>query len=59
MIGANSLNGVGLDSYGDFYRPFRSLEAVTRTGPQRVTNTAHNIFLDVTTGAGLFEDPAI
>lgn len=54
MLGANLLNGVGLDSYGDFYRPFRSLEAVTRTGPQRVTNTAHNIFLDVATGAGLF-----
>jgi O-antigen ligase len=53
MLTANPLNGVGIDSYGDYYRQYRSLEAVTRTGPQRVTNTAHNIFLDVFTGAGL------
>lgn len=44
--------GVGIDSYGDYYRQFRDLEAVLRTGPQRVTNTAHNIFLDISSGAG-------
>jgi O-antigen ligase len=49
----NPLFGVGIDSYGDFYREFRDVEAVERTGPQRVTNTAHNIFLDVSSGAGL------
>ena len=54
MLIANPLNGVGLDSYGDYYREFRSLEAVTRTGPQRVTNTAHNIFIDVSVNAGFF-----
>jgi len=53
MLTANPLNGVGIDSYGDYYRQYRSLEAVTRTGPQRVTNTAHNVFLDIFTGAGL------
>ena len=53
MLIFNPLNGIGIDSYGDFYREFRSLEAVTRTGPQRVTNTAHNIFLDVFSGSGL------
>jgi hypothetical protein len=53
MLRANPLNGVGLDSYGDFYRQYRDLEAVTRTGPQRVTNTAHNIFLDIFAGAGV------
>jgi hypothetical protein len=53
MLISNPLNGIGMDSYGDFYREYRSLEAVTRTGPQRVTNTAHNIFLDVFSGAGL------
>jgi O-antigen ligase len=53
MIVANPLNGIGIDSYGDFYREYRNAEAVLRTGPQRVTNTAHNIFLDVTSGSGL------
>lgn len=53
MLRANPLNGVGLDSYGDFYRQYRDLEAVTRTGQQRVTNTAHNIFLDIFAGAGV------
>ena len=53
MVISNPLNGVGLDSYGDFYREYRTLEATTRTGPQRVTNTAHNIFLDVFAGSGL------
>lgn len=48
------LNGVGIDSYGDYYEEFRSKIAVDRTGPQRVTNTAHNIFLDVSSGSGLF-----
>ena len=54
MLIANPINGVGIDSYGDYYREYRTLEAVTRTGPQRVTNTAHNIFLDIFSGAGIF-----
>jgi O-antigen ligase len=52
MLFQNPLNGVGIDSYGDYYRTYRDIEAVTRTGPQRVTNTAHNIFLDVASGSG-------
>jgi hypothetical protein len=54
MTKENWLNGVGVDSYGDFYEQYRDLAAVERTGPQRVTNTAHNIFLDVSSGAGIF-----
>jgi O-antigen ligase len=54
MLIANPLSGIGIDSYGDFYREYRTIEAVVRTGPQRVTNTAHNIFLDVFSGAGVF-----
>jgi hypothetical protein len=49
----NWLSGVGIDSYGDFYEQYRDVAAVTRTGPQRVSNTAHNIFLDVSSGAGI------
>lgn len=54
MIRYNVVSGIGIDSYGDFYREYRSNEAVIRTGPQRVSNTAHNIFLDITSGAGVF-----
>ena len=53
MTQENWLDGVGIDSYGDYYAQYRDLEAVVRTGPQRVTNTAHNIFLDVSSGAGV------
>lgn len=49
----NWVNGVGLDSYGDYYEQYRDMDAVFRTGPQRVTNTAHNIFLDVASGSGM------
>jgi hypothetical protein len=53
MTQKNWFDGVGIDSYGDYYEQYRDLEAVVRTGPQRVTNTAHNIFLDVSSGAGV------
>jgi O-antigen ligase len=48
----NPFLGVGIDSYGDYYRGYRDVVAVERTGPQRVTNTAHNIFLDIASGSG-------
>jgi len=54
MLLANPIFGLGMDSYGDFYREFRSDLAVTRTGPGRVSNTAHNIFLDWGSGGGFF-----
>lgn len=49
----NPLFGVGVDSYGDFYRQYRDLLAVERTGPGRISNTAHNVFLDVLSGSGV------
>lgn len=45
-LGSNLLTGLGFDNFGNFYRFFRDDSAVARTGPQRVTDTAHNIFLD-------------
>lgn len=45
--------GVGADSYGDYYTEFRSLQATLRTGPERISNTAHNILLDLGSGYGL------
>jgi len=53
MLRDNLFTGVGMDSYGDFYREYRDVLAADRTGPQRVANTAHNVFLDVFTGGGL------
>jgi O-antigen ligase len=53
MVSSDPINGIGIDSFGDHYREFRTLDAVIRTGPQRVTNTAHNVLLDISTGAGV------
>ena len=48
----NPLFGVGLDSYGDWYREVRGEIATLRTIPDRITNTAHNIYLDISASGG-------
>ena len=45
--------GIGLDSYGDWYREVRGSISTLRTGPERTANTAHNIFLDLSSNGGL------
>jgi hypothetical protein len=40
-------NGVGMDSYGDWYRSLRDESALIMPGPSTVTNAAHNVNLDV------------
>jgi hypothetical protein len=49
----NLINGVGIDLYGFYYKQYRDIEAVTRTGPERVSNTAHNVIVDISSGAGI------
>ena len=44
--------GVGLDSYGDWYRQERGEISTLRTGPERISNSAHNIFLDISSNGG-------
>ena len=44
--------GVGLDSYGDWYRRARTLEATVRRGPDITTNSAHNVLLDLSSNGG-------
>jgi hypothetical protein len=44
--------GVGLDSYGDWYRTLRGEISTLRTGPDRTANSAHNIFLDISSNGG-------
>lgn len=53
MTLANPVFGVGIDSYGDWYRFFRGSISTLRTGPDRTSNSAHNIFLDISSGGGL------
>jgi len=48
----NPVFGVGLDSYGDWYRELRGEVATLRTVPDRITNTAHNIYLDISASGG-------
>ena len=52
MVSENPLFGVGLDSYGDWYRFSRSVVA-TESNASVVTNSAHNVFIDIAATAGL------
>jgi O-antigen ligase len=44
--------GVGMDSYGDWYREARGSISTLRGSPDRTANTAHNIFLDISSNGG-------
>ena len=44
--------GVGMDSYGDWYRRSRTLAATVRRGPDTTSNAAHNVFLDISSYGG-------
>jgi hypothetical protein len=38
--------GVGMDTYGDWYRRLRDDQALINPGPKTITNAAHNVILD-------------
>jgi len=44
--------GVGFDSYGDLFRQFRDSAALIRPGVDVVTNTAHNVYIDILASGG-------
>lgn len=44
--------GVGMDSYGDWYRRSRTLAATLRRGPDTTSNAAHNVYLDISSYGG-------
>lgn len=47
MGNEHPLTGVGMDSYGDWYRRARSENAATiLPGPKTITNAAHNVVID-------------
>ena len=49
---SNPIFGVGLDSYGTFYRAYRNESATVVPGLNTITDAAHNIFLDIFAGTG-------
>jgi hypothetical protein len=49
----NPFLGVGMDSYGIFYRTYRDESAVTLPGVDVTTDTAHNVVIDVFSGTGV------
>ena len=51
---SHPITGVGLDSFGDWFRFERSLKAATwLPGPEVISNAAHNLFLDMYANGGL------
>jgi O-antigen ligase len=52
-IGASHpFTGVGFDAFGDYYREFRPERAIISPGPAVVTNTAHNVPIDLFAAGG-------
>ena len=45
-------HGVGLNSYGDWYRSTRSPNSLVTPGVETVTNAAHNVFIDLAATGG-------
>ena len=54
MLWNNPVTGVGLDSYGDWYRYFRDIAAAERFNGSVVSNSAHNVFIDIASTSGIF-----
>jgi hypothetical protein len=52
MTVEHPFSGVGLDSYGDWYRRTRTVEATLRRGPEITSNAAHNVLLDLSSNGG-------
>ena len=52
MTTSHPIFGVGLDSYGDWYRRARTLAATVRRGPDVTSNAAHNVLLDFSSNGG-------
>jgi tetratricopeptide (TPR) repeat protein len=53
MIREHPFAGVGLDSYGIFFRNYRDLKQIGRRGPDLISNAAHNIPLQLASTGGI------
>ena len=54
MLFEHPLNGVGLNSYGDWYRYARDADALITPGAVVTTNVAHNVYIDFASNGGFF-----
>jgi O-antigen ligase len=54
MTLSNPWFGVGLDSYDNAYRKYRGFVTTYRTSPNRTSNSAHNIAIDISSCGGIF-----
>ena len=52
MTADNPIFGVGLDGYRDHYRASRDAVTALRPGSDAMTDSAHNVFLDISSGGG-------
>jgi O-antigen ligase len=52
MTADNPIFGVGLDGYRDLYRASRDAVTALRPGSDAMTDSAHNVFLDISSGGG-------
>jgi O-antigen ligase len=53
MAKAHLVTGVGLNSYGDWFREYRSLNSITSPGKDVSTNVSHNVYIDYLATGGL------
>jgi len=49
---SHPLFGVGMDSYGIWYRRMRSPSALVLPGPETTSDAAHNVFMDIFASGG-------
>jgi O-antigen ligase len=54
MFKSHFLTGVGLNSYGDWYRSARRAEALILPGIDTTTNASHNVIIDYAATGGIF-----
>ena len=52
MLFDHPFTGVGLNSYGDWYRFARDADALITPGATVTTNVAHNVYIDFASGGG-------
>jgi O-antigen ligase len=52
MLFDHPFTGVGLNSYGDWYRSARDADALITPGATVTTNVAHNVYIDFASGGG-------
>jgi hypothetical protein len=54
MFKSNFFHGVGLNSYGEWYRASRDAKSIISPGVEVTANSAHNIYIDFAANGGIF-----